>query len=577
MIKPTLIAILKKLGLFSVARFLKTSIRIMIKPEFRRQELERRQRERTSQERFLKFKLQYGEILQQSLSSGNKSDKRVLVIGSIRLLEIELGLIKALELAGFELAVLVWHNSQLLKQYYDLTGVKKFLYWDDFGNTSRFLPAAEDVVEKFQSLEELLAFEYVGAHVGKNAAATTLRILKTASLDLTSDGVRNTVTKQVAIGMASAIAAQNIIKKINPNLALSIDTVYSEKGELFDVCLANGVDVIRWHPAHKSNSLMLKRYTCGNRDDNPHSLSTQSWELVRTMKWTEAHHDQLQREMHNSYARGDWYGENATQFDKHFMDADKIRERLGLDPRKKTAFVFPHIFWDASFSWGDNLFDTYEEWFIMTVHNACANKGVNWVIKIHPANLGKGDDGLQEEPAEESTLRRHLGELPPHVFLIPAGSDICTYSLFGLMDYCVTVRGTVGIEAAIRGIPVLTAGTGRYDHKGFSIDSESCEEYLKRIAHIQEIRPLSPMQQELAERYAYGLFILRPLPLTSMTLEFDRANDPDNYFAQTRFNIRNKEDWYTTYDLKAFTEWVVNSKNQDFLISLAEERDVSTP
>ncbi len=540
-------------------------------PGFRHQEIERRQREKSSWERFRLFKWEHGDVLRYGLNKDLKKGNRVLIIGAVRLIEIELGLIKALELAGYEPIILIVGNSPLLEQYYGLTGVKEYLYWSEYCNTPRFMPAAQAVVDKLRSTEELLAFDYADAHVGKNAASMALRILRSASLDLHSEHVQQTVVEYVAAGMASEEAAQKILREVQPNLAISIDNVYTGKADLFDVCLANGVDFIRWHPAHKSNTLMLKRYTPENKDDNPHSLSSQTWQAVRTMKWTEVRREELQREMYTCYANGEWYGENATQFDKQLMDASEVRKRIGLDPGKKTAFVFPHIFWDASFSYGDNLFDNYEEWFIKTIQSACANERVNWVIKIHPANLGKGEDSQHWEPAEVTTLQRHIGELPPHIFMIPADSDICTYSLFELMDYCVTVRGTVGIEAAMRGIPVLTAGTGRYDRKGFSFDSASSEEYLKRIANIQDVERLSLMQRELAERYAYGLFILRPLPLSTLTLDFDKNNDPDNYFAKTRFRIETKEQWYSASDLGAFAGWVTTSRQEDFLnISLHE-------
>ena len=34
--------------------------------------------------------------------------------------------------------------------------------------------------------------------------------------------------------------------------------------------------------------------------------------------------------------------------------------------------------------------------------------------------------------------------------------------LFKVIDYGITVRGTIGIELPCFGIPVITAGTGRY-------------------------------------------------------------------------------------------------------------------
>ena len=46
-------------------------------------------------------------------------------------------------------------------------------------------------------------------------------------------------------------------------------------------------------------------------------------------------------------------------------------------------------------------------------------------------------------------------------------SSVSTFSLIRLMDYCLTVRGTVGLRSTIFGKLVLTAGAGRYDKFGF--------------------------------------------------------------------------------------------------------------
>src|SRR5208283_4163784 len=163
-------------------------------------------------------------------------------------------------------------------------------------------------------------------------------------------------------------------------------------------------------------------------------------------------------------------------------DSTQLRERLSLDPNKKTAFIFPHILWDAALFWGKSLFRDFEEWFVETVRLACANDNLNWVIKIHPANRRVRESGsLQGEYAEVVTLRKYIGKLPPHIVMIPPESEISTYSLFPIIDYCLTVCGTVGIEAARLGIPVLTAGSGPYDHRGFTVDSNSREEYCEKV------------------------------------------------------------------------------------------------
>ena len=204
---------------------------------------------------------------------------------------------------------------------------------------------------------------------------------------------------------------------------------------------------------------------------------------------------------------------------------------------------------------------------IVALRAACANGQVNWVIKIHPAHVIKNAwEHYTGEPAEVISIREQIGQLPPHVFVIPASSDVNTFSLFDVMDYCVTVRGTIGLEAATLGISVVTAGAGRYDRRGFTVDSDTTQEYLDRLAHVQEIPQPTAGQRELAERFAYGAFVLRPLALKSMTIEYDRDAEAT---MRVRLNAKSAEDLEKAPDLRAFADWIANSTSEDFLSPLA--------
>jgi hypothetical protein len=281
------------------------------------------------------------------------------------------------------------------------------------------------------------------------------------------------------------------------------------------------------------------------------------------MQWAEANRQRVFSELRNCYTTGEWYSEVGTQFKTRIMDSAEVRNRLDLDGGRKTAVMFPHILWDGTFFYGRDLFGSYEEWFVETVRAACGNSRVNWTIKVHPGNIVKSiRDGFTGEPSELKVLRERIGRLPNHVRVIGADSDISTFSLLGVMDYCVTVRGTVGIEAATLGIPVLTAGTGRYDRKGFTIDPSTREEYLHRITHIEDIPSPSRGDRELAERFAYAIFLLRPLILTTVTLEYQR--DP-RATPRTRIKAMTREDWLKAPDLRAFAEWVAKGNELDFL------------
>jgi len=564
-LRDNLKSFLETVGLLNTVNQCRQSIKDLTDPDLRRRKHEHRQL-------FMQFKRQYGDVLRHNLN-GNRHERKTALVCSVHFPEvhIELAIIKALELAGFTPVVLIGTAIFRLPEYYKMAGIKEIHPWSKFIDPPN-LAAAEAIIESCQSLQELLSFEYEGMRVGRNAVGSALRKHRLGSLNIQSPQDREILVRAVAAGMSATKAAQRILQKFHPDLVVMTDKGYSPKGELFDKCLDNGVDVISWDLGHKGNSLLLKRFTLENRDQQNNTLSPELWQLICHMEWTCTHREQLHREIRNCYASGNWYPVAGTQRDKRFVAADEIRNRLGLDRQKKTAFIFPHILWDATLFWGASLFSNYEEWLIETVRAACANERVNWVIKIHPAHIGKSlREGVQVEPAEIIALRKHIGELPPHIILIPPESDISTYSLHELMDYCVTVRGSVGIEAAMRGIPALTAGTGSYSHKGFTIDSESREQYLKRLARIETIPSLSPMQLELAERFAYGYFMLRTLPLTTVTMKYHKSFK--RHLAEGQINIRSKEEWFEAPDLRAIAQWMTNSSREDFLIPLPEEQE----
>lgn len=516
--------------------------------------------------RFLRFKREFSAVLQPRKPRAQCPKRALLVQGPHSSLAIDLSLIKTLEVAGY-LTVPLILGSKHLAEYYSLASTEQPIFLSDcIASVNDFTTEANAIVEQASSVSELLAFEFAEARVGRVAVSTTLRTLRCGTLDLTDADVRASLARELAECMRHATASQRLLREIKFDCAVFHDLVYTRRGVLFDNCLANNIPVIRWTPAHKSNAIILKRYTPANRHQHPLSLSTDSWAFMQEMEWTDKHRTDLLSELNRSYTTGDWYGESATQFRKRSFSTAQLRSHLKLDPAKKTAIIFPHILWDAPHCWGENLFEDYEEWFIETVRAACRNDQVNWVIKIHPANVGKAaKERYQAKPAEVVVLDRKIGNLPSHVTLLEAESEVSTISLFELMDYCLTVRGTIGIEAASRGIPVLTAGTGRYDNLGFTIDSASREEYLTKLDRIQDIARLDPSQQELAERFAYAAFLMRPLPLKSVGLEFRDVYGAANDYCNSRIIIKSPAEWESANDVKTLANWINDSSTDELL------------
>jgi len=545
---------LKATGLDQWVSRVKYAGRLVINPQFRRLQ-------RVLWSEYFEWRRAHAAALAPRLVPVGAPIKRALIVtkGTVHGAQIELGLLKGLELAGFTPVVL---TDRTLEKFYRLAGVTEFLRWEDY-SPPQPTAAAAALVSQAAAVDDFLPIEHAGARVGKFALSTTFRSLRAGRLDFSREVTRRTLAGHLAAGVARADAAHHILDRARPDLALFMGNRYTGQGELMDVCLARGIDVLTWFDAHRSSSLMLKRYRLANRDQHHGSIGDETWESLTRMAWTASHDAALRRELHDNYAAGDWYSRGGTQVNKSIVAAPELRARLGLDPARKTAVIFPHIVWDATLFWGADLFINYEDWLVETVRAACANPRVNWVIKIHPAHVAKSAmERYQGEPAELVAIRERVGPLPAHVTVIAPDTDINTFSLFAIMDYCLTVRGTIGIEAAALGIQVVTAGTGRYDHRGFTVDPSNRGEYLQLIAALEQLAPLSPEAHDLARRFAYGALVLRPLPLSSLSIDHARDREATTHI---RLNARSADDLRCAGDLQAFARWAADRDREDFL------------
>lgn len=545
--------ILDSTGLLDASRAVQRRAWLVLDPRLR-------EHDRLNRAAFPAFRDRYSTVLRDRLNAG----ARALVIGCrCPTLESELAIVKALQLGGYDPTIVVRDSYRGLRPYYQLARVAGVHTWSEFSGPSADLDgAAARILDRCGSVEDLLAIEHDGVRVGRIALSTSIRQRRVGVVDLQDKTDREDLQRRVMLSLAAVREAARLLDRIDPSLVLFVDTEYSPTGELFDLCLARGVPAVAYDAGHRSNTLVFKRYTTANRRDHLSTLSRETWDALRTTALTDAQRLSLDRELTDGYQTGDWYRACWTQAHAHSTDAQALRDVLGLRPNRKAAFIFAHILWDAPLSWAPTLFPTYEEWLVQTVRAATRNTDVDWFIKIHPANQGKqAKEGYAGEPTETRVLRAALGDLPSHVRILPPSFDVSTASLFRVMDYCLTVRGTVGVEAARLGIPVLTAGPGRYGGLGFTIDSSGVDEYLTRLHSIQHVEALSDGQRTLAERYAYAFFMMKPFSMTSVTWDYGRLGDRTT----ATIHVKDGAGWREAPDILRLSRWLSVSSDEDFI------------
>lgn len=465
----------------------------------------------------------------------------------------------AFELAGMK-PVVMGSRSPLSRKTYNLLGFQD-LHTSPTIISTKARRIASDVMKNTSSEKELFEFTYNQVPCGKYVLATLMRSTRKGAFDFKDPETFHALTT----GLAKSISVIELAKKrldiVKPNALVLVDRGYTPFAEFSSLCIARDIPVFTWNMAQRSGLIVMKRFKSHNTDLHHHSLSEKTWHKLIQLSWCNEYAEASERELVDSYMGGDWYGEVGTQFHVSTYDKETLLKRLSLDARKKTAIIFPHIFWDGTFFWGEDLFDNYEQWFREVLKIASQNTNLNWIIKVHPANLVKdARDRSTVEHSEITVLNDVLGSLPKHICLIEASSDVSTLSLFSIMDYCLTVRGTIGIEAAYRGIPVLTAGTGRYDRRGFTMDFNNREDYLDQLKNLENVQPLTPQENDLAKKFAFGTFVVRPIKLSSVKCSFQRDSKAS---LETIFTIKNYQALKRAEDVLDIANWI-NSKSDDY-------------
>ena len=514
----------------------------------------RRARRRDEAEAYRHLRAQLGGGFDSAAETQTGKTVLFFSLSDIRACVMESPIIAAFQKAGYEPLVFASRGAYL-RRAYRLFGLNNFATVDDY-QESLADQRVDAAMSNVGSQKALLAVTEGSVRVGKYAASSLLRAVRRGTVDLIDPGDRAICRSALSSSIAAADAAKRIFEKYRPEAVVMTDRGYTPYGEMFDLAVSRGVPVFTFNAAYRSGEIALKRFGAENEDRHFLTLSEKTWSRLRGIPWSEAKWQGLEREFVECYTKGDWFAEVGTQFNAEVKDRAEVLSALSLDPRKKTAILFAHIFWDATFFYGEDLFRDYEEWFCETLRKAAENDRVNWIVKVHPANVVKDQrDGAVGEHGEVTAIRRTLGELPAHMKVLPADTTISTLSLFEVMDYCLTVRGTIGIEAACRGIRVLTAGTGRYDGCGFTADFESRDDFLQSLEHIEDLAKMSEVETELARRYAYGVFKTRSIPLTSVGFGFARNEKAK---METWIQAKSRDEMMCGEDVTVLARWIVS-------------------
>jgi len=475
---------------------------------------------------------------------------------------------KALQLRGCDITVVTYKHCVWPQKYFRSFGISKFVYLEDFISrvkNEEVEGVAEEFLQKKISFQEVKQWKFKNCHLGQQILSSFARRLH-GTPDLAHPKLHELFGFLLRDEIKTIYASGMLLDEINPDMLIFNEAKGSVYGGISDLAFNRQMDVIQFVQPLRDDAVTFKRFDKESMGSHPNSLSPSTFEKIKTMPWGQEQESAVLDEFEKRYG-GIWFLSRRNQQGKQKKSKQEIVSQLGIDSQKKTAVLFSHILWDANLFYGDDLFEDYEEWFIETVKVAVLNPNVNWIIKLHPGNVWKRNrEKISGELREVFLIREKVGELPAHIFLLHPDTDINSFSLFELADYGITVRGTVGMELPCFGKPVFTAGTGRYSGFGFTIDSDSREQYLDKLKHIHEFSQLTEEQMMLAKKHAYAIFNLRLWEMKSFKAEFNYkkkgVHPLDHNLLPT---IHSLDELKNAEDLYEFAEWALCDSSSDYL------------
>lgn len=502
--------------------------------------------------------------------------KTVLVLSlsdMIYQLKMESMLCLGLMMKGWRPLILTSRRLTMAHRYFKAFGIGDFVHWENVELTDSESATCErdaaDMLRREMSFRSVKEWTYQGVWIGPQLLSSIVRANHLGCPDVNDPAVRGQIARNLPEILKLIYRARRMLEQARPSMVLLVEANGEVYGPITDLAINAGINTIQYVQPWKDDGLIFKRLNPATRRIHPNSIQKATLEKLGAMPWTPKHDETLDSLFQSRYD-GKWFLQSRNQPKTRSFQVDEISKTLALDPAKKIAVVFSHILWDANLFYGDDLFEDYGDWFVQTVGAAAKNPHLNWVIKLHPANVWKrAREQVKGELAEITLINKHFPQgLPDHVRLLHPETPISTLSLFQAIDFGVTVRGTVGIELPCLGVPVLTAGTGRYSGLGFTLDSATREEYLGRLAGLHTVDRMTDRQTRLARLHAYSIFKLRPWEMKSFKATFNYQKTGTHPLDHNvKLEARSLEAIRENGDLDAWAAWAESREEIDYISS----------
>ena len=314
-----------------------------------------------------------------------------------------------------------------------------------------------------------------------------------------------------AVATAGAYAAtERVLDEFRPDVVFLLNGMFAAEHGIRAAALSRGIRVPTYELAPRGGALVLSQHGVA-----PKFELGRLWDSCKGTPLTDGEELALD---HMLRARTSGRGAHEPYDFAAAEDGRQLREGLQLPADARIVSLFSNIAWDTALQENDLAYSSMIDFIVDAVRMAGDSDATHLVVRSHPAEVKWGTG----QPIEAS-VRARLGDVPPNVRFVGPADTLNSYSLIESSEAVLCYASTVGLEAAVSGVPVAVAADVHYRGRGFTIDINTPAD----VASVLNEPParMSREQVDLARRYAFAFFFRAMVPLGSVSRKLDGTVD----------------------------------------------------
>lgn len=288
-----------------------------------------------------------------------------------------------------------------------------------------------------------------------------------------------------------ADATARVLDRVRPDVLLCLNGLFLFEAVAAALARRRGVDVVTYERAHVDGRLFFSRVgpAC-------HYDVSALWPTARGRPLTADEEDRLDR-----YLTDRRHGRRS-------FAPVWTTPRFSAPPPppgRKRVVVFTNVTWDSAALGLDVAWPHMAAWLADCLGRLAHRPGIELVVRAHPSETQLPLWRSRELTTE--LVARFLGrERAPDVVVVPPEDPTSSYALLEQAAAVLVYTSTIGLEAALAGVPVIVAGRPHYAGKGFTLDLTARSELGPLVEEVLADPDAYRPDENQARRYANLFF-----------------------------------------------------------------------